>query len=409
MTADIVHEADLDAVERVLASRPTWSALKRAGDAVALERDVLLHAGPAFPDPRSVTRPVLNSACVAAVFEGLAADLDEAEAMIARGAVRLAPAQDRNVVTPLAAVVSSSMWLQEVADRSGRHPAWSPFNGGNGPVPRLGLRSVEVLERVRWLNDELALVLGRRMDEPVDLLAIARHALARGDDLHGRTPEATARLAEIVDGGLGRDAAAERARDFLAASPGFFLNLWMAACKSMLGAARGIAGSSLVITAGANGAATGIAVAGLPDRWFTAAAEPPRGSFDVDLPADRALGAIGDSAIVDAMGFGAMSMRHAPAQQKALLPFMPADGLSLPDRLLAAAHPAFAPLTIPVGLTARAVAAAGEAPVVSLGIVDRMGEAGRLGGGIFRQPLALFQDALAALDGAPATSAPRQT
>jgi hypothetical protein len=75
----------------------------------------------------------------------------------------------------------------------------------------------------------------------------------------------------------------------------------------MMKLAEGVEGSSFITAAGGNGREVGIQVAGLPGHWFTVPAKPPVGTFDVDLPTDRAMGAIGDSAVVDAFGLGAMS------------------------------------------------------------------------------------------------------
>ena len=127
-------------------------------------------------------------------------------------------------------------------------------------------------------------------------------------------------------------------------------------------------------------------------------ADPPKCKFDDDsLPKSRALGAIGDSAIVDALGFGAMAMNYAPEQQKNLQAFMPVDGLSLPDRLLSVLHPAFGTLKLKVGMLARTIVDDGREPVVSLGVLDVEGELGRLGGGIYSPPRSMFNDAVSAL------------
>jgi hypothetical protein len=398
MTASPLHPADAEAIAKAVRVEPALVGLRRASDAVGLEPTTLLHAGPAFKSPAEITRPVLNSAAVALVHEGAAQDFAAAERMIREGRARLEPAQDRDVVTPLAFVVGASMWLQEVVDAgdAGRR-AYAPINGGAKPEPRLGLMAEGVRDHLAWLNGEFADVLAGALGEPVPLIPIAKNALAEGDDCHGRTPAATRALAAIVAARYRAGAAAERATAFLAAGPSFFLNIWMAACRCMLKAAVGVAGASLVTAAGGNGAKTGIQLAGLPGRWFTAPAEPPRGRLDSGMPAARALGAIGDSAIVDALGLGAMAMHLAPEQEKGLGAFMPEGWRELPGLLLAAEHPAFAPIGLRVGLTARAVAAVKREPVVSLGILDREGTLGRLGGGIYRAPLRLFEEALAAL------------
>jgi hypothetical protein len=329
----------------------------------------------------------------------LALGLDAAAGMIRRGEIALAPAQDFSVVTPLAAVVSRSMWLQRVVDAA--EPArrkFAPINGGAGPAPRLGLRTPEALAHLRWLNGPFAETLGAALGEGVPLIPLAAQGLAEGDDGHGRTPAATAALRRLLAPRFGEGAAA--ARDFLDKGPSFFLNLWMAATKCILAAADGTPGSSLVTAAGANGAETGLQVAGLPGRWFTAPAAPPEGDLGA-MPAARALGAIGDSAVVDTLGFGAMAMAYAPEQKAALARFLPEGGLDLPGLLLQGEHEGFGTLRPRVGLSARAVVRHGRPPVVSLGILDREGTAGRLGGGIFTPPLTLFQEAVDALEQRP--------
>ncbi|HAD29294.1 MAG TPA: DUF1116 domain-containing protein, partial [Rhodobacteraceae bacterium] len=103
-----LHPPDRLAFDKALVAQPVWNRFNTAAEALKLPQNVLLHAGPSFADPKQITRPILNSACVAAVFEGIAKDFDQAEAMISMGEIILKPAQDHDVVTPLAAVVSAS-------------------------------------------------------------------------------------------------------------------------------------------------------------------------------------------------------------------------------------------------------------------------------------------------------------
>ena len=123
----------------------------------------------------------------------------------------------------------------------------------------------------------------------------------------------------------------------------------------------------------------------------------PKGDFDVDLPSSRALGAIGDSAIVDALGFGAMAMSFCAVQKQNLGHLLPSDGLATGSMLTAAVHPGFADLGLSVGITARACISTDRAPLVSLGILDNQGEVGRLGGGIFEQPKSMIANGLSEL------------
>ncbi len=393
-----LHPADRVAFERVRQAAPAWDGIDTAAEAFGLESNRLLHAGPPFASVGAIPKPVMNSACVAAVFEGIASDFERAEAMIRGGEIRLEPAQDYRAVTPLAAVVSASMPLHRVVDRGNpANRAWAPLNGGMRAPMRLGLRSEAVLEHLRWLNGPWAELLDAGLAEPVDLIEIAVGGLRAGDDCHGRTPAATKLLMACVESGLAGIAIDARARDFIDHSPPLFLNPWMAASKCLMLAGDGVAGSGFVTAAGGNGVDVGIQVSGLPGQWFRAPATPPSGRFDVDLPRERALPAIGDSAVVEALGLGAMALQHSPAQEKAFADFLPADYRER-ARLMCGSHPAFGDLDCRLGLGARAAVAAGRGPIVGLGILDIRGEQGRLGGGIYEMPVTAFAAAIAALE-----------
>ena len=385
-----LHSRDRLAFDKAMVVQPVWNRFNTAAEALKLPQNVLLHAGPSFNDPKQITRPILNSACVAAVFEGIAKDFDQAEAMISACEIILKPAQDHDVVTPLAAVVSASMPLHTVYDAwRGAQQVFTPINGGARPALRLGLRSQAVLDHIRWLNSRFLDVLENGLAEGFALLPLAVTGLIGGDDCHGRTPVAGAALVEeLIDrtpGGI----TDPDVLDFMHNSPSLFLNLWMAATKCMMKLAEGIECSSFITAAGGNGREVGIQVAGLPGHWFTVPAKPPVGTFDVDLPTDRAMGAIGDSAVVDAFGLGAMSQGLSEPDNPAAL---------LSSALSVSEHPYFQHLNIKLGSTARAVVDHGRGPVISLGILDKDGVLGRLGGGLYEMPVSLCSEALEALD-----------
>ncbi|WP_035692292.1 DUF1116 domain-containing protein [Azospirillum halopraeferens] len=384
-----MNDPTMTAAHRLAAVMPRWTAVVPAGEALGLGRRVLLHAGPSFAGPAAACPPILNAAAAALVFEGEAGDFDTALALVHDGAVELRPAQDAGVVTPLASVVSRSTWLQVVEDAAGDGPlAFAPLNEGGGPALRFGLAGPAVVERLRLLRDTVGPALAAALTDPVDLLPFARHGLAHGDDLHGRPHAATARLTADLAPRLPGAAA-----DFLRTADQFFLNLWMAACKRMMLAADGVPGAALVTAAGGNGIDMGIRLSGTPaGRWFTAPAEAPRGGPDIGPPRPR-LPAIGDSAVIDAAGFGALAFDAAPDLRRDL----GAEDLgvaAMQDRLLLVMHPA---LGRRVGLDAAAVVRSGLPPPVCLGALDAAGEAGLVGRGIARHPLACHAAAVAAL------------
>ncbi len=394
----MLHPADQMAFDRAMVTQPVWNRFNTASDAVNLPQNVLLHAGPAFGSPEKITTPILNSACVAAVYEGLARDFDQAEAMILKGEILLQPAQDHDVVTPLAAVVSASMPLHTVYDAwRGQNRVFAPINGGARPSLRLGMRSEAVLDHIRWLNTRVMDVLHSGLAEGMALVPLAVVGLAGGDDCHGRTPVAGRALVDELIDRTPNGITDDKVLDFMRASPSLFLNLWMAATKIMMKLAEGVEGSSFVTAAGGNGRDVGIQVSGLPGQWFTVPATPPRGNFDVDVPASRALGAIGDSAVVEAFGLGAMAIDHSPEQKKGLGAYLPDNASARTSGLSVGAHPYFQDMDIKLGSTARGAVDQGAGPVISLGIIDNEGTAGRLGGGIYDMPVDPFSAAIKAL------------
>ena len=398
----ITHPADRLAFDRAMVTQPVWNHFNTAAEAFALPRNLLLHAGPRFTSTELITAPILNSACVAAVYEGVANNFDQAEAMIKAGEIELEPAQDYDVVTPLAAVVSASMPLHTVYDAwRGLQRVYAPINGGARPALRLGLRSQAVLDHIRWLNTRFLDVLQAGIAEGIALVPFAAIGLKGGDDCHGRTAVATAALVDELKDRTAGGITDETALEFMASSPSLFLNLWMAATKCMMKVAEGIEGSSFITAAGGNGRDVGIQISGLPKRWFTVPASPPKGKFDIDLPHDRALGAIGDSAVVEAFGLGAMAIDLSPIQKASLSAFLPANRHERSAGMSVGAHPYFNALNLKLGGTARGAVVAGAGPVVGIGILDRLGEAGRLGAGIYDMPVIPFANALEALEKRP--------
>ncbi len=384
-----MNDATAQAVERMLAAVPVWTGTGTAGDRIGLDRRTLLHAGPPFADPAEICPPILNAAAAALLFEGMAGGVEEARALVLSGAVTLRPAQDMGVVTPLAAVVSRSMWLHVVEDASGSGArAYSPLNEGGGPAPRFGIVNGAVVERLRLLHGAVGPALAGI--GPVELSGIAREAMEQGDELHGRVGVASALLTDTLVsrlGGTGEVCA------FLKEAGQFFLNPWMAACKAMMLAADGVPGAALVTAAGGNGVRFGLRLSGMAGKgWASAPVAAPQGP-DIGAPRPR-LPAIGDSAVIDALGFGALALDAAPLLRTELGAAAEA-AVAAADRLLCAEHPGFGRR---VGLDSRAVLRGGPVPPVCLAALHAAGEDGIVGRGIAWHPPSCHADAVAAVE-----------
>jgi len=175
----------------------------------------------------------------------------------------------------------------------------------------------------------------------------------------------------------------------------------------MLRSARGIPGCSVVTAIGANGKDCGLQVGGLPDRWFVAPGNVPKGVLqDGVTQADVAPGC-GDSFVGELAGFGASVLPAAPA-------LGPVIGASLEDGLRFARDaygvavgehrhykvPALGFRGIPIGFDARKVVANGTLPVIDIAIGHRRPGIGMIGMGLVSPPMQCFEQAVRALDAA---------
>ncbi len=392
--------ADALAIGRILAVSPELFALERAADRLRVKDHELLHAGPPLIEPTAPCAPVLNAAIAAILFEGWAGTPDAASDMVRSGQISLRPAQDVGCAVPLADVLSPSMWVQVVRDAADpQRWACSPINGGPTNVMRAGVFDLAVVTQLRWLDEAFAPAYRAALTEAaVPLIPLADQGLAAGDDCHGKTVAASAAFARVMHDRL-RGPCAEACRAFLGRSPAFFLNLWMAASRCMLSAAAGAADSSVVTAAGGNGLDFGIQLADKPGRWFTTAARAPVVPDASDATARASLGAIGDSAIVDLLGLGAMTTRTSGPQQAAPFAGLWPETAQAPAKLLSAVHPAFEHTHARLIVRATRVVDATSSPVISLGVLDKAGLQGRLGGGFYRAPAELFARACAELPG----------
>ena len=395
------HAADSLAVDAMVGSRPRWMAVAIARDVLELAPHTLLHAGPPIFDRTSLALPLKNSLLIAILFEGWAIDRQGAEKLLMSPTIMLCPAQDYGCALPLADVLSPSMAVVVIEDASDpSRLSFSTLNGGDGPVMRAGQFNDDVLQRLHWINKHLAMQLQEVIARaPIDLLSVADAALALGDDCHGRTQQGShlvyqALLHRALPGQLD-----DETQSFLAQAPAFFLNLWMAAVKCCLLAAEDVPGSAVITAIGGNGTQFGIKISAIREQWFVVAAQPPLVPGVDEHFRRRSLGAIGDSAIVDAFGTGAMARDMAPLTADRLSKVCEEYGKDFPTKLLQHPHPQMLKAqAMRTGLDARQACNVGSGPVISLGVLDVEGQQGRLDGGFYFSPIAPMQAALEALE-----------
>lgn len=372
------EQATRQSFERLIAVEPQLEGCVQLASIAALPARTLLHAGPRLRRGE-VPAPILNSAAAAAVFEGWADTREEALAAIVAGDMALEPAQDYGVVTPLAFVVSPSMWLLRVGDARGAAAArYTPINDGPPPgALRFGAKHAEQGARLALLS-EVGPALARDLGAPVALLAVLRAGLEGGDDLHGRVSAANQAFYDVLTPRLTGEG-----RAYLDLANQFVLNVIMAACAVMIGGGGGVGGSNMVVAAGGNGVEFGWKLAGDPEAWHTMPAAAPVGPRFPAAGDSVFLPAIGDSAVIDACGFGAAALRYAPEMMEALR----GHGADVYFTAAASApflgaHPAF-PVDLHVGL---GIDRASPARGVMLAALDAAGEKGLIGRGVSPWP-----------------------
>lgn len=396
----LVQTANQHALSRMFAAHPVWTRVVSAAEALKLEDHTILHAGPPLADPCNPPGVIRSSMVLSCLYEGWATDEAQAEALIQSGQLKVLPAQDHGCVTPLAAVITPSSTLVEVADAAGvLPPVWSLLASGPAPDLRFGSRDLGCLSSMVYRDGELKTLLLQALDTPIDLVAVANLALAQGDELHSRTLAATSALHQAL---LPKLLAAQVERGALdkfsvmmAASPGFFLTLWMAACRLYLSACDDVAHCSLVNRMGANGETVGFSVGSDPGKWITATATPPVGARFPHLDANIMVsGVVGDSAVVDAMGFGGQLVSNSPDVLASLVNHLPVNYEQTSLNILSALHPAYDHAQVRCGLDVMKVHQSGITPLVNIGMLAADGVHGLLGRGLYKAPIALFAGAL---------------
>jgi len=383
---------DAQAMRSIAAVHPQWSGIRLVGSVTQGQAMRVYHAGPPYQTPQHIPAPVLNSMAYAVLLEHWASDFDGACALLRSGAVQTLTCQDHGLLVPLAGVLSPSMAVQEISDAASElAPCYAALNEGPTHATRLGRRDGLLLAHLQWLNGPFAQTLASRLSQtgPLALLPLMERAVALGDDCHARTLEGS----QLVVGALQlpTDPAGLAAQHFLDSTNAFALNLWMGAAALCLKAAQGQPHATLVTRAGGNGVEFGIALAGRPGQWVCAPAPVPQGTVEPEHAGARALGALGDSAVVDFFGFGAQALACAPAVLKALAPALPPDALKRRHKVLQApSAPGRANATSALRCDANDCG-----PLVLLGMIDQAGQAGRIGAGCVDVAPALLRRALA--------------
>ena len=404
-----IEAANQEAATRILKARPTLVDIATAGEAIpGMKKNMILHAGPPVSWER-MCGPMRGAVIGGLLLEGLAKGREDAEALAASGDILFEPCHHHSAVGPMAGVVTWSMPVWVLENKTFGNRAYCTLNEGLGKVLRYGAFSQEVISRLKWMGEDLAPILREALSKhgEIDMKTMIAQALQMGDEGHNRNRAGTSLfIRELAPALVLLDRDRERIAEvfaFIHGNDHFFLNLTMPSCKCTVDPAANIQGSSVIVTMARNGTEFGIRVSGLGDRWFTGPASRVEGLYFPGYSDEDAAPDIGDSVITETAGIGGFAMAAAPAIVK-FVGGAPKDAIHFTKQMYEITVtendvyqiPMLDFRGTPTAIDLIKVVETGILPAVNTGIAHKEPGVGMVGAGLVRPPEKCFRDALAA-------------
>ena len=403
-----IKAANQECLERMQEGTAVWVDIRAARDVVPGMNDyTVLHAGPPVAW-ENMCGPMRGAIIGASMFEGWASTPEEALALAGSGRLRFDSGHHHRSIGPMSGIITPSMQVNVLRNERFGLDTHSTLYMGIGKVLRHGAYDEGVMQKLRWMNLELAPLLRKAVQAAggIDVKSIVAQAVQMGDEMHNRNKASNtlllARLAPHLVAVGERDEVI-RAIRFIDEAGHFVLNLVMAGCKGMLDAASGIADSTIVTAIARNGYETGIRVSGTGERWFTAPAPMVEGVYFPGFGPEDANPDLGDSAITETIGLGSLAMAGAPAVVEYVggTPEFAVETTMKMYEITVGEHRTFKLPSLrfrgtPLGIDIRKVVKTGITPVINTGIACRRAGVGQIGAGLTAVPMACFEQALEA-------------
>jgi hypothetical protein len=406
-----IDAANQEVVDCIKRGQPVLVGMGIAGEVIpGMHGRMILHAGPPIEWER-MCGPTRGAVMGALIYEGLAQDEDEAMKLAESGAIEFSPCHHHQAVGPMAGVVSPSMPVWILENKTFGNRTYCTLNEGLGKVLRYGGMGPEVYARLKWMASDLYPALDRALEtlpNGIDIKSLIAQALHMGDECHNRNRAATSLFLRAIGPALARtnqdNEVLAQVIEFIDRNDHFFLNLSMPAGKAMLEAAEGVEGSTIVTVMARNGTDFGIRLASMPERWFVAPAGKVQGLYFPQYTDKDANPDIGDSTITETAGYGGMAMAAAPAITQFVggTPQMATQNTLEMYEITFGEHetltiPALNFRGTPLGIDVRKVMETGILPQINTGIAHKDPGVGMVGAGILRAPEQCFKDAFEAL------------
>ncbi|WP_333637997.1 DUF1116 domain-containing protein [Tissierella praeacuta] len=407
-----IEEANKLVIQKMTEAQPFLVDVVPAKSVIKeLNSKTLLHSGP--PNTwENMVAPIQGSCIGAVLFEGWAKNEKEARKMLESGEIKFIPCHHVNAVGPMGGITSGNMPVLVVVNKTGGNVAYCTMNEGIGKVLRFGAYSQEVIDRLHWMKDVLGPSLSKalkKIDGGMNLNVIIAKAITMGDEFHQRNIAASTLFFKdiasyLIQSDINHDDL-EDVMKFLADTDQFFLNIAMATCKVVMDYARTIEEGSIVTALTRNGYEFGIRVSGLGDQWFTAPVNTPQGLLFSGYSEEEISPDMGDSAITESFGLGAMAMIAAPGVTRFVGAGGFDDALAISEEMEEICISSNPNYSIPtwnfkgtcLGIDIRKVVETGITPIINTGMAHKEAGIGQIGAGTVRAPLACFEKALVAL------------
>lgn len=374
------------------------------------QQKTVLHAGPPI-EWSEMTGPMQGSCIGAALFERWATNEEEARRLLESGEVRFMPCHHVQAVGPMGGITSANMPVFVVENRLTGNRAYCILNEGIGKVLRFGAYSQEVIDRLDWIKDVLGPTIAKALqltEEGINLNVLIARSITMGDEFHQRNIAASLNFLKeisplIIQTDIPEDQKYEVIK-FLADTDQFFLNIMMATGKAIVDGARSETKGTVVTTMTRNGVNFGIRIAETEDEWHIAPVNTPKGLYFTGFTEADGNPDIGDSAITETVGVGAMAMVAAPGVTRFVGAGGFEDALETSNEMAKICLGHNSTFSIPtwdfqgtcLGIDIRKVVETGITPVINTGIAHKEAGVGQVGAGTVRAPLGCFENALTA-------------
>ena len=136
-----IEQANKEALRRILSGEPELIDVCPAGEVIPeLDNHSIGHAGPPIAW-KEMCGPMQGAIMGAAVYEGMASTLEEAAEMAASGKIHFISNHSMHCVGPMTGMITRSMPLWVVRNKTFGNYAYSTFNEGIGKVMLFGANS----------------------------------------------------------------------------------------------------------------------------------------------------------------------------------------------------------------------------------------------------------------------------